>query len=92
MDIKRYTKRPLVIEAVQFWTRNSREVVNWIKESRGDAYLEWDVGIDEPTLIIETLEGSMVCGTADYIIKGNKGEFYPCREDIFEESYKEAQG
>ena len=38
---------------------------------------------------IETLEGKMFAEVNDYIIKGVKGEFYPCKPDIFEQTYEE---
>ena len=37
---------------------------------------------------VETLEGTMTAYVGDWIIKGVKGEIYPCREDIFEETYE----
>jgi hypothetical protein len=39
-------------------------------------------------VVIETLEGNMLANKGDYIIKGVKGEFYPCKPDIFEMSYE----
>ena len=41
------------------------------------------------TITIHTLEGDMKAKQGDYIIKGVKGEFYPCRKDIFEQTYEE---
>ena len=38
---------------------------------------------------IRTLEGNMKVNDGDYIIRGTHGEFYPCRQDIFEENYEE---
>jgi len=38
---------------------------------------------------IPTLEGDMIALPGDYIIKGVKGEFYPCKPDIFEATYEE---
>lgn len=43
---------------------------------------------DNPYLKIETLEGTMKASVGDYIIKGVNGEFYPCKPDIFEKTYK----
>ena len=40
---------------------------------------------------IETLEGIMKANFGDYIIKGIKGEFYPCKPDIFQATYKEVR-
>lgn len=39
-------------------------------------------------LIINTLEGNMKANVGDYIIKGLKGEFYPCKPDVFHEKYE----
>jgi len=41
-----------------------------------------------PTGLIKTLEGSMIVSWGDFVIKGVKGEFYPCKPDIFEETYE----
>jgi hypothetical protein len=38
---------------------------------------------------IHTLEGNMIASVGDWIIKGVKGEFYPCKPDIFESTYEE---
>lgn len=40
-------------------------------------------------IAIDTLEGTMIVDYGDYIIKGVKGEFYPCKPDIFEQTYEE---
>lgn len=42
---------------------------------------------EQPVLMIETLEGTMIANVGDYIIKGVHGEFYPCKPDIFKETY-----
>jgi hypothetical protein len=39
-------------------------------------------------MTIKTLEGDMTANVGDYIIKGVKGEFYPCKPDIFEQTYE----
>jgi hypothetical protein len=39
-------------------------------------------------LIIKTLEGEHIATIGDYIIKGVSGEFYPCKPDIFEQTYE----
>lgn len=39
-------------------------------------------------LIIRTLEGEHLANIGDYIIKGVQGEFYPCKPDIFEQTYE----
>ena len=47
--------------------------------------------LDNPVLKIETLEGLMVATEGDYIIKGVQGEFYPCKPDIFKETYEKVE-
>ena len=42
-------------------------------------------------LFIKTLEGNHLASVGDYIIKGVQGEFYPCKPDIFEQTYEEVQ-
>ena len=49
------------------------------------------VDTEESILKIETLEGVMVATEGDYIIKGVQGEFYPCKPDIFLETYEEIE-
>ena len=39
-------------------------------------------------LVIKTLEGNMIASIGDYIIKGLRGEFYPCKPDVFEKKYE----
>lgn len=73
-----YQKRPIVIEALQLTEANQEEVAIWCS---GD----WE---DIDGIIIKTLEGNMLADFGDYIIKGIKGEFYPCKSDIFEASYQ----
>ena len=80
--IKQYVKKPVVINAIQFTGNNIQELVNWVDKS----YLPCG---DETQLIITTLEGDMFASVNDYIIKGVKGEFYPCKPDIFSLTYEE---
>ena len=75
----KYRKKPVVIEAIQFDGYNSEE----IKTFCGDKCI---IGFSDKVLIF-TLEGSLTADIGDYIIKGVKGEFYPCKPDIFEETY-----
>lgn len=80
----KYRKKPVVIEAIQ-WLPSpvcfaSIEGLN--ADSPRD--IEWEDG----TLYIETLEGRMAATPGDWIIKGVKGELYPCKPDIFEATYE----
>ena len=51
----------------------------------------WWIDPADGALMIRTLEGDMRATPGDYIIKGVKGEFYPCKPDIFEQSYDKAE-
>jgi hypothetical protein len=86
MSVKRYTKRPVTIEAMQFDGTNDWETVCWIRDNGGEAELLFAA----ERITIETLEGTMFAIPGDFIIKGIKGEFYPCKPDIFEMTYTEA--
>ena len=79
--IKKYRKRPVVIDAVKLTKENLPVISNFLKDK---FHID-----DNGDLIIITLEGDMKASKGDYIIKGVKGEFYPCKPDIFEQSYEE---
>lgn len=81
--VKRYRKKPVVIEAIQWTGNNHIEVAEFMLGA--NVYINIPKGYVE----IETLEGKMFAGVNDYIIKGVKGEFYPCKPDIFEQTYEE---
>lgn len=79
----KFRKKPVVIEAVKWNGELSEEVKNFIPEER--------YNINTSFLIIHTLEGNMIAEKGDWIIKGVKGEFYPCKPDIFEKTYEEVK-
>ena len=75
-----YRKKPVVIEARQWFASGDHAVV--VPDPVGhplDSY--WG---------IHTLEGFMRVTPGDWIIRGVKGEFYPCKPDIFEATYEPA--
>ena len=76
----KFRKKPVVIEAVK-WKKD-----NWseIKRFCPTALLTEDT----VNIMIPALEGIMQANVHDWIIKGVKGEFYPCRNDIFEATYE----
>lgn len=87
--IKRYIKKPVVIEALKFNGLNIDEV----QEFLGESNFEWCPNEQfEYDCYIKTLEGTMRADAGDYIIKGIKGEFYPCKPDIFKLTYKQYKG
>ncbi len=79
----KYRKKPVVIDAICFNGRNSADIHEFagasVREPVGERYLE-----------IETLEGMHRAVPGDYIIRGVAGEFYPCKPDIFEQTYEPA--
>lgn len=87
MKVIKAIKKPVVIETVQWIGINRSE----IEQFCGYQNVEFKVDIIDSTiglqLIVKTLEGDMVANRGDYIIKGVKGEFYPCKGDIFKATY-----
>lgn len=81
---KKYVKRLIPIEAIQYTGDNWQEIAKWMHEYGLPCGRTVDGNI-----IIHTLEGEMMGRPGDYIIKGIRDEFYPCDREIFEESYEE---
>ena len=91
-----YNKKPIIVEAVKWSGGNHREMWNFLTgkvddyiSSSGDNFYI-DHGKVVGGLVIKTLDGEHIANIGDYIIKGIKGEFYPCKPDIFELTYEEA--
>lgn len=84
----KYRKKPVIIEAFQ-WTGDERqtEETEWIIEQIKEGNITFVNG-DCLEMEIKTLEGTMRAIPNDYIIKGVKGEIYPCKPDIFEATYE----
>jgi hypothetical protein len=82
----KYRKKPIVIEARKLNIKAPYDVINWCNENvtgRQPAIAELEIG----GINISTLEGKIFASHGDYVIKGVKGEFYPCKPDIFELTY-----
>ena len=84
-----YRAKPVAIEAAQ-WTGENIEEVSALVNIPPD---EWEMedGEEGPPrnqpIVLDTLQGDMTVQVGDWIIKGVKGEFYPCKPDIFEATY-----
>jgi hypothetical protein len=74
----KFRKKPVVIEAVRWTGTNQDELARFMGV----------VGTCGGKVDIHTLEGTMKADVGDWIIKGVKGEFYPCKPDIFEATYE----
>ena len=80
--IEQFVKKPIIVEAIQWTGKNEHEVMKFVgchcclvDKSNGKA------------LIINTLEGDHYASVNDWIVKGVKGEFYPVKPDIMEQTY-----
>ena len=80
----KFRKKPVVIDAWQFTEETKDQVFNQVT---CNCYADWDEN-GKPVLRIQTLEGEMTANLGDWVIRGVKGEFYPCRADIFEATYE----
>lgn len=81
--MNKYRKKPIVIEALQFTGFNFDAC---------EDFVGGDMGKDiQGNTVIATLEGAMKVSKDDWIIKGVKGEFYPCKPDIFNTTYEEVK-
>ena len=86
----RFRKKPVEIEARQFiGGKGHRALLNWINEHADEstAFALIDGG-RVAGLVIPTLEGDHRADIGDWIIRGVKGEFYPCKPDIFAATYE----
>lgn len=86
--MSKYRKKPIVIEAVRWYPEMKPTLLpDWL----------WNEISSDPdcfdqvsgALTLKTLEGNMRANVGDWIIKGVKGELYPCKPDIFEATYEE---
>lgn len=76
----KFRKKPVEIEAIQLTEDNIDALVEFCGNKIKSHPL---TGV-----VIETLEGNMLASKGDWIIKGVKGEFYPCKPDVFEQTYE----
>lgn len=91
----KFRKKPVIIDAIQWISPSTNRILNHI--SNYHTILEF-VGEDnlgsaykDGSLQIRTLEGWVIAQNEDWIIKGIKGEFYPCKPDIFEATYERVE-
>jgi len=82
----KFRKKPVVIEARQFLgDENAKDILDWIHLTDNMATYHFKEG---QALMLFTLEGWIQASPKDWVIKGVKGEFYPCKPDIFEMTYE----
>lgn len=96
----RFRKKPIIIEAFQMTERrrwDNSEWPSWLHEAWNRDYN--DVGSlvidyndpEKARLLIHTLEGMMTINWGDWIIQGVQGELYPCKNEIFLQTYEVAE-
>ncbi len=84
-----FRKKPVVIDAVQYLGNgNTSDTPNWLWDA-----LESGVAFNrEGVMMLKTLEGEHIVSDGDWIIRGVKGELYPCKPDIFDLTYEAVNG
>lgn len=89
MSVEKYRKKPVVIEAARHESTSyavAEDIAVWCGgrvEKYEDAH--------GSAIVIPTLEGTMRADLGDYIIRGVAGEFYPCKAEIFEQTYERVE-
>jgi hypothetical protein len=81
----RYRKKPVIVNAFQL---GKDEIPDWAACALEDYTL---VIYPDKKATILTLEGKMTAQEGDYIIKGVAGEIYPCKEEIFNQTYEKVE-
>ena len=82
----KYRKKPVIIEAIKYvgGTAVAEEIPKWLRDASLDKTIYWE----NNNLYIKTLEGVHHVSDGDYVIRGVQGELYPCKPDIFEQTYE----
>lgn len=92
--IQRFRKKPVVVEVVlcqdvlDAMEHDWGELPDWIRDAYEKGVIAAPTHQDGGNLTIKTLEGDHLARAGDYIIKGVQGELYPCKPDIFLETYE----
>ena len=95
----KYRKKPVVIEAEKWTGKNLFDIVTFIEGKKpdlthpvaSDRWWDYEDIVKRDGLIIKTLEGEHIASIGDFIIMGLQGEFYPCKPDIFEQTYEKVE-
>lgn len=82
----KFRKKPVVIEAIR-WNGNREAIAAFIPAEQ----FHFIGNGKRHELVIHALEGELKAQRGDWIIKGIKGEFYPCKPDIFKSTYETAE-
>jgi hypothetical protein len=90
VPVRRFRKKPVEIEAVRTSDAmiGAAHVDEWLPSWLADAHARGTVLFLPNGVQISTLEGAMHAEPSDWIIRGVRGELYPCKPDIFEATYE----
>jgi len=91
----KFRKIPVVIEAVQWNGQNLKEIIDFTGLNETAQKWDWEEFeqvVKQDGLKIFTLEGTMMANVGDYVIRGVQGEFYPCKPEIFKQTYEQVVG
>lgn len=89
-----YRKKPIVVDAIQWTGNNELEVMGFVGRqltvNKPPSGMEHDREIPDAwyNIVIPTLEGNMTAIRGDMVIRGVKGEYYPCKLDVFGQTYE----
>jgi hypothetical protein len=84
---EQFRKKPVVIEAMQYTGDNVLAVAAWAHQGQLPA-MNAIITHDGYVMRVRTLEGSLIASPGDWVIRGIKGELYPCKPDIFAATYE----
>ena len=97
----KYRKKPVVIEAVQFVDSDPEKLIQafnespqWLREAMVGGIIRSKLYLTSPLrgfFEIKTLEGVMRLNEGDWLIRGIKGELYPCKDEIFKMTYEKVE-
>ena len=88
--MSKYRKKPVVIDAIKWTGKNLLEIIRFTGQNASAMDYKWEDYeqlVKDKGLKIFTLEGSHMASVGDFIIKGVQGEYYPCKPDIFKQTY-----
>jgi hypothetical protein len=86
-----YIKKPVCVQAIKWTGMNLKNVISFTglhESAKKWTWEEYENIVENEGLKIFTLEGPLFAQIGDFIIRGVKGEFYPCKPDIFEVTYE----
>lgn len=85
----KFRKKPVVVEAMEYigYMFGALPILHWLTKHGA----EFDFGSNGDAITIHTLEGDVFARPGDWVIRGIAGEFYPCKPEIFAETYEPAE-